>query len=146
MLYDLSWVPDKWWRIVTNQKKKNMPVEVNRRNFEVCLCDEIMNGLLNGDLCVKIVLNILTIGKELISEEESLRTLFDYGETIGIPVVEEEFIHKLKSEFVSISDFVDENYKDNKYFKIFKGEPRLKKRNNTKEDNQKRYRNSRQFD
>ncbi len=137
MLYDLSWVPDKWWRIVTNQKnRKNMPVEVNRRNFEVCLCDEIMNGLLNGDLCVENSIEYSDYRKELISEEESLRTLFDYGETIGIPVVEEEFIHKLKSEFVSISDFVDENYKDNKYFKIFKGEPRLK-RNNTKEENQK---------
>ena len=103
-----------------------MPVEVNRRNFEVCLCDEIMNGLLNGDLCVENSIEYSDYRKELISEEESLRTLFDYGETIRIPVVEEEFIHKLKSEFVSISDFVDENYKDNKYFKIFKGEPRLK--------------------
>ena len=50
-LSDLSWISDKWWKLVTGQKKRvPAPERINRRHFEVCLFSEIVSELKNGCL------------------------------------------------------------------------------------------------
>ncbi len=50
-ILDLSWVPDKWWKLVTGSLNRNrMPAKVDRRHFEVCLFSQIVGELKSGDL------------------------------------------------------------------------------------------------
>ncbi len=58
---DLSWVPDKWWKLVTGTTvRTRTPLQVNRRHFEVCVFSQIMAELQSGDLCIPGVRSSLT--------------------------------------------------------------------------------------
>ena len=50
-LLDLSWVPDAWWRWISpKRKKEEMPEEINRLHFEVCVFSQVTLELKAGDL------------------------------------------------------------------------------------------------
>jgi hypothetical protein len=50
---DLSWMPDTWWRLVTEQRhREDAPWRLNRRHFEVCVFTQLMLELKSGDLCL----------------------------------------------------------------------------------------------
>jgi hypothetical protein len=36
---DLDWIPEKWWKLVTGEVKRDaVPTRINRRQFEACVC------------------------------------------------------------------------------------------------------------
>jgi hypothetical protein len=50
---DLSWIPEKWWKLVTGEVKRDaVPTRINRRQFESCVCLQMIRELKSGDLCV----------------------------------------------------------------------------------------------
>src|SRR5436190_198589 len=50
---DLSWVPDGWWRLLTDEpRREGIPDRVNRRHFEACVFSQLMLELKAGDLCI----------------------------------------------------------------------------------------------
>lgn len=141
-LIDFSWIPDNWWKLVTGKKTRDsFPNKINRKNFEVCLCDQIMNELQSGDLYINGSIEYSDYRKELISEEEAERTRDEYSKIVGIPVEKPEFIYALKKKLLEAASFTDETFKDNSDFKIENGEPKLKRyiSNNKKDKNIKRY-------
>jgi hypothetical protein len=53
--FDLSWVSDKWWRLVTGTTVRTRTTHrVNRRHFEVCVFSQVMTELQSGDLCIPL--------------------------------------------------------------------------------------------
>ena len=50
---DLDWIPEKWWKLVTGEVKRDaVPTRINRRQFEACVCLQMVRELKSGDLCV----------------------------------------------------------------------------------------------
>jgi hypothetical protein len=50
---DLSWIPDKWWYLVTGLKRQQtVPEKINRHQFAICLFSEIVSELKCADLCI----------------------------------------------------------------------------------------------
>lgn len=52
-LANLTWIPEKWWKLVTGETQPNVaPTRINRRQFEVCFCAQMVRELKSGDVCV----------------------------------------------------------------------------------------------
>jgi hypothetical protein len=52
-LLDLNWVPDSWWRLLTDDSRHDrFPDRVHRRHFEACVFSQLMWELKAGDLCI----------------------------------------------------------------------------------------------
>jgi len=53
-LLNLDWIPNKWWRLITNQRSREIyPTSLNRKHFEVCVFSQIMWELKSGDLYIE---------------------------------------------------------------------------------------------
>jgi hypothetical protein len=52
-LLDLSWVPEGWWRLLTEQYiSVPPPKQINRRHFEVCVFTQLLAELKSGDVAI----------------------------------------------------------------------------------------------
>ncbi len=51
-LSDLAWVPEKWWKLITGEQQREAPTRLHRRQFEVCVCVQMVRELKSADLCV----------------------------------------------------------------------------------------------
>jgi len=51
---DLSWVPQKWWSLVSGQRNRTpYPPTIHRRQLEVCVFSHLLLGLKAGDLYIE---------------------------------------------------------------------------------------------
>jgi hypothetical protein len=67
---DLSWVPDKWWTLVTGTTvRTRAPRQVNRRHFEVCLFSQVIAELKSGDLRIEGSEQFADYREQLIAEQ-----------------------------------------------------------------------------
>jgi len=128
-LPDLSWIPDKWWYLVTGQKRrKPIPKQINRRQFEVCLFSQIVQELKSADLCVGESDKFTDFRDQLVSWEEFHEKLPRYAEFVGIPVGNEAFIDHIRRIIRDEAENLDNSYPNNKEFTIREnGELSLKK-------------------
>ncbi|BBH53097.1 DUF4158 domain-containing protein [Fluviispira sanaruensis] len=111
ILIDFSWIPDNWWKLVTGKKKRDsFPQKINRKHFEACLCNQIALELQAGDLCINNSIDFSDYRKELISEEESLRTLDEYGKLVGISTNKKQFIMDIQNNLEKSANFTDETF------------------------------------
>ncbi len=123
---DLSWVPDKWWKLVTGSSNRNrIPTEVNRRHFEVCLFSQIVGELESGDLCIEGSDQYADYRSQLVPWTEYARDVAGYGEQVGLPVEGRAFVAHLKDYLARIVAEADASFPANEYLRIEAGEPVL---------------------
>ncbi len=123
---DLEWVPDKWWKLVTGTARRDAaPARLNRRQFEVCVCAQLVRELQSGDLCAVGGDAYSDYRDELVPMAECERTRGDYGEKVGLPVEPAAFVQHLRSLLGEAASRADQAYPDNAYFKIVGGRPKL---------------------
>lgn len=123
---DLVWIPEKWWKLVTGETKRdNAPTRLNRRQFEACVCLQMVGELKSGDLCVIGSDAYSDHRDELVPMEECERTRADYGEKVGLPVESAAFIKHVRTMLTDAAQQADKSYQDNTYFKIINGRPKL---------------------
>jgi hypothetical protein len=123
---DLVWIPEKWWKLVTSETKRDsVPTRINRRQFEVCVCLQMVGELKSGDLCVIGSDMYSDYRNELVPMDECELTHTDYGEKVGLPVESAAFIEHLRSMLTEAAQQTDKSYQDNPYFKIINGRPKL---------------------
>ena len=73
-MLDLSWVPEKWWKLVTGSSNRNAAIEaVDRRQFEVCVFSEVMQHLKSADLCIEGSIQFGDYREELVTWERIRR-------------------------------------------------------------------------
>src|SRR5712692_4667222 len=90
---DLSWVPEKWWRLVTGESLAGgHPHRLNRRHFEVCVFSQLMWELKSGDVCIVGSDKYADYRQQLISWKEYDRMVAEYGEQVGLPVEDTTFV------------------------------------------------------
>ena len=125
---DLDWVPEKWWKLVTGESSdKAVPTRVNRRQFEVCVCRQLVQELKSADICVPGGDIYSDFREQLLPIEECTKALVEYGELIGLPMESKAFIDHLRNQLVDAANAVDGDYLSNTYFNIVDGRPRLAK-------------------
>jgi TnpA family transposase len=125
---DLDWMPEKWWKLVTGESSdKAVPVRVNRRQFEACVCRQLVQELKAADICVPGSDAYSDFREQLLPMEECVKALAEYGELVGLPMESKAFADHLRKQLAAAADAVDRDYPGNTYFNIVDGKPRLAK-------------------
>lgn len=123
---DLSWVSEKWWRILCSKHFKSKS-SVDRRHFEVCAFSHIAHELRSGDLCIQGSDKYSDYSQQLISWNEFRQTIHTYCEQAGIFPDGEQFIAELKGQLSDIANKVDREFPFSESLRIENGEPILTK-------------------
>ena len=124
-LQDLSWVPEKWWRLITGQTPRKAPTQLQRRQFEVCVCAQMVRELKSGDLCVVGADEYSDSRDELVPLAECERTRAAYGEAVELPVEGDKFVEHVRGLLADAARKADLAYPDNPFFTITNGRPKL---------------------
>lgn len=123
-LVDLSFVPDKWWPLVTGQKgREPAPHEVDRRYFELCLFTQVVNELKSGDLCLPGSDDYGDYRDQLVSWEEYHRDVGAYAAQAGVSADPAVFVADLKARLATVASEVDRTFPDNAHVEIVGGRP-----------------------
>lgn len=123
---DLEWVPEKWWKLVTGiNGDKAAPTQVNRRQFEVCVCRQLVQELKSADICVPGSDTYSDFREQLLPMDECTAAMAEYGELVGLPVESPSFILHLRAQLADAAKAVDRDYLSNTYFNIINGRPTL---------------------
>lgn len=125
---DLSWMPEAWWRLVTEQRHRNdTPKRLNRRHFEVCVFSQILHELKSGDLCLPGSDHFADYRDQLISWEEYQRDVGAYAEMVGLPIGADDVVALMKTRLTQAAETTDRAFPDNSALRIEKGEPILRR-------------------
>ena len=124
-LSDLAWVPEKWWKLITGDQQREAPTQLNRRQFEVCVCAQLVRELKSADLCVIGANNYSDIRDELVPLDECAKTREAYGQEVGLPIEATPFIQHVRDLLTAAARKVDDDYSDNPFFQIIDGRPKL---------------------
>lgn len=116
---DLSWIPDKWWYLVTGEKRRqNIPETIDRHQFEICLFSELVGELKSADLCIVGSEDFCDPRNQLVSMEEFWDKLPKYSEIVGLPTGTAKFIEHLKEHLRSQAQKLEDAYPENKEFSV----------------------------
>lgn len=125
---DLSWIPDKWWKLVTGMiRREVMPVQVDRRHFEVCVFSQVMWELKSGDLCIEGSDKFADYREQLISWEEYEEAVAAYGEQVELPVEASAFITATRCWLEEVASAADASFPANEMLRIEDGVPVLRR-------------------
>lgn len=123
---DLDWIPEKWWKLVSGESgHKTAPNRVNRRQFEVCVCRQLVQELKSGDICVLGSDAYSDFREQLLPIEDCTKALAEYGELVGLPMESKSFVDHVRAQLINAANAVDLAYGSNTYFNIVNGRPSL---------------------
>jgi TnpA family transposase len=116
---DLSWIPDKWWYLVTGQKRRQkVPEKIDRHQFEVCLFFELINELKCADMCIVGSEDFSDPTDQLVSMEELWKKLPRYAEVVGLPIDTVGFIAYTKTHLNTQAQKHEAAYPNNMEFSV----------------------------
>src|SRR5262249_3474036 len=93
----LSWVPDKWWPLVTGRTRRAPKgSRVDKRYFELCLFSQTWVELKSGDLYVDGSDTFSDYRTQLVSPEEYDQGVEEYAEQVGLPLDGKTFVNRLR--------------------------------------------------
>lgn len=124
-LQDLAWVPEKWWKLITGEQQREAPTRLHRRQFEVCVCVQMVRELKSADLCVIGADNYSDTRDELVPLDECAQTREAYGQEVGLPVEADPFVQHVRGLLTAAAQKADDAYLDNTFFQIIDGRPKL---------------------
>ena len=125
---DLSWVPEKWWKLVTGSANRNAVTKtVDRRQFEVCVFSEVMQQLKSADLCIEGSNQFGDYREELVTWEEYEDTVAEYGEQVGFSTESSEFVQALRKLLEDAANAADAEFPLNDAVSIENGEASIRR-------------------
>jgi TnpA family transposase len=95
---DLSWIPKKWWTLVTGQSKRlPTPEKVHRTHFEICVLSHVSLELQSGDLYIEGSHEYGNYSQQMIEWDEYREGVEEYGgASLGLPVHGKRFVERIK--------------------------------------------------
>ena len=117
---ELSWVPTKWWTLVTGEKNRaTVTTQVHRQYFELCVFSHVLLGLKSGDLYIEGSSAFGDYLAQLISWDEMQAHLADYAKQLGFPTEGAAFAEHVKGWLTERIEDTDEGFPANTdvYFK-----------------------------
>lgn len=111
---DLSWIPTKWWKLVTGQTSRNAPpTQVHRRYFELCVFSHILLELKSGDLYIEGSSEFGDYYRQLLSWEEVHTHLPDYTQQMGFPTTGKAFVDHVRTWLAQEIEQTDQGFPAN---------------------------------
>jgi len=111
---DLSWVPPKWWLLVTGQRTRTLqPETVHRRHFEVCVFSHMLLELKAGDLYIEGSAEYGDYYSQLISWEEYNAALPEYGQQVELPTEPKALVSHVQQWLATCATNFDEAFPKN---------------------------------
>jgi len=125
---DLSWIPDRWWKLVTGRDSRTREVcRVSRRSFELCVFTRLAEGLKSGDLVIVGSDKFSDYSDQFVTDEEYRATASQYCEQAGLPTHRDSFVGQLRERLVATASAVDAAFPENEHFRIENSEPVLRR-------------------
>jgi hypothetical protein len=124
----LTWIPDKWWPLVTGRTRRSAHVaKVDRRYFELCLFSQMWMELKSGDLAVAGSDTFRDYREQLVFLADYERDVVEYAEQVGLPVDGKAFVTALQTWLETRATQTDASFPDNEYARIENSEIVLRK-------------------
>lgn len=127
-LLNLDWIPNKWWRLITNQRSREIyPTSLNRKHFEVCVFSQVMWELKSGDLYIEGSDAFADYRQQQISWEEYQATVKDYGSLVELPVEGKAFVAHVRDWLESLARKADQSFPVNQALRLENGRPIIRR-------------------
>lgn len=132
-ILDLSWIPKKWWFLVTGQRKrKPYPTRVHRKYFEICVFSHILLELQSGDLYIEGSSNYEDYYQQLISWQEYEDNIEEFGQLLDIPIDPEVFVEQERKHLEDRAQQTDLAFPENSKVSFKNSRPVIHRRNKHK--------------
>jgi len=111
---DLSWIPQKWWALVTGQKTRSLaPTQVHRIYFELCVFSHLLLELQSGDVYLQGSDEYGDYYGQLISWEDYHASVQDYGQLVNLPVEPKAFVCQVQQRLAQMATMADQSFPSN---------------------------------
>lgn len=110
---DLSWISGKWWFLVTGQRSRVLPPQVNRRHFEMCVFSQIGSKLRSGDLYITGSEEFADYSRQLISWQQYEEMFAEYGLMLSFPVIGKAFVAHVQQWLTETGETTDQAFPRN---------------------------------
>jgi hypothetical protein len=113
-LLNLSWIPYKWWYLLTGQRRRDpYPFQINRQYFELCVFSHILLELKSGDLYIQNSYEFGDYYSQLISWSEYNVMVAEYGSLVNLPTDNKKFVAHVKQWLESTAKATDQSFPSN---------------------------------
>lgn len=126
-ILDLSWLPEKWFKTVTNKTKGSRVSKINRKYYELAIITSLAEDLNSSDAYIEGAYIYDDPNKQFIPWKQFYEEVDEYCDMIKIPNNGKNFVTKLQDQLQNTACKVDNSYINNEYLHIEKGEPIIKK-------------------
>jgi uncharacterized protein YjiS (DUF1127 family) len=114
VLLDISWVPNKWWALITGQDQRHpAPTQVHRAHFEICVFSHLLLEVQSGDMYVEGSNEYGDYDGQLISWQEYEAAVAEYGQIVDLPTQPSEFVSHVKQWLTTIAEQTDHSFPTN---------------------------------
>lgn len=125
---DLSWVPQRWWKVVTGRHRRDLPVlAVARKYFELCVLSCVMGELKSGDLAIAGSERFGDYRDQLVAWATYAQQVEAYCQRVGIASKPQQFVHDLQTQLAERIRAADAAFPENAALTIREGEPILRR-------------------
>lgn len=130
----LSWLSDKWFNFVTNNKRHDEIMVVNKKHFEMAVFNALADEIHCADMFLEGANHYDDPNKQLMTWEEFYAGVDNYCGLIQQPSKPSEFIKSLQDQHFEAALQTDSGFLANEYLSLENGEPVLKRAVTKKED------------
>lgn len=125
-LVNLGWVPDSWWRLLSDvTPRPAIPRRVRRRLFEVCVCIHVYWALKAGNLAVVNSEAFTDYRDQQVDNETYARMVGPYGVQVELPITGPAFVAHWQQALERAARAADVNFPANHAVTLVNGEPRV---------------------
>lgn len=116
---DLSWLPDRWQRLVFGKKPAEGDMQfLHRKYLELAVLSQVMQDLKSGDFYVEHSDQYDDYREHLVSWEEYEQEVAQFGELVGLPVDGQTFAADLRRQLGVLAEQVDQAFPHNDHIDI----------------------------
>lgn len=130
----LNWLSDKWFNFVTDNKRQDEIMLVNKKHFEMAVFNALADEIHCADMFLVGANNYDDPNKQLMTWEDFYAGVDEYCDLIQQSSDASEFIQTLQNQHIEAAKRTDNGFLTNEYLSIEKGEPVLKRAITKKED------------
>ena len=130
----LNWLSDKWFNLVTDSKRHDESMQVNKKYFEMAVFNALADEIHCADMFLVGANNYDDPNKQLMTWEEFYSGVDEYCDLIQQSSNAVDFVKKLQTHHLEAAKRTDSGFLANEHLSLEKGEPVLKRAITKKED------------
>lgn len=125
----IDWIKEQWNTVLfTDQKANRINRFMNHDMFELCVMTEIAKRFVSGDIFVQKSTRYDDYRQHLVSWDEYYSSVSEFCREVSLSEDPSKFVDKLKRDFASTAQAVDEKIPDDNFIVLNQDSISLKKR------------------